>query len=197
MLTIHHLAKSQSERIIWLCEELGIPYEMIRYERDATGMAPPEYRALHAFGTSPVISDGELVLPESGAIVEYICRKHGGGRLMPGPDDAGYADYLHWFHFSNGSMIPAMMLERLAPQLSHQGVVARGARAIEMIEARLGEAPFFAGEAFTAADIMMCLHRFAAMRDLSVLPNIASYIERMKARPACQRSMVKAEPDGW
>jgi glutathione S-transferase len=104
MLTVHHLGKSQSERIVWLCEELGIPYELRRYDRDpVTILAPAEYRALHPIGAAPVITDGDLVLAESAAITEYIIVKHGNGRLALGPSHPGFAAYLYWFHFANGT----------------------------------------------------------------------------------------------
>src|SRR5277367_396239 len=109
MLTIHHLGHSQSERIVWLCEELGVPYALKLYKRDAvTMLSPPELRALHPMGTAPVITEGDLVLGESGAIVEYIIHKHGGGRLALGPDHPDYASYLYWFHFANGNLQPVM-----------------------------------------------------------------------------------------
>src|SRR5260221_7509662 len=104
MLTVHHLGRSQSERIVWLCEELGIDYELKRYERDpVTRLAPPEYKALHPIGTAPVISDGNLVLGESGAIIEYILAKHGGGRLARREGHPEFAKYLYWLHYANGS----------------------------------------------------------------------------------------------
>src|SRR5580700_1333205 len=115
MLTVHHLSVSQSERIVWLCEELGLQYKLARYARDPkTGLAPPQYRALHPFGTAPVITDGALVLGESGAIIDYINGKYGGGRLSLGPQEPAYADYLFWFHFANGSLMPASMIDLLA-----------------------------------------------------------------------------------
>src|SRR3954471_12433887 len=110
MLTIHHLGRSQSERIVWLCEELDVPYELKRYERRADNkLAPPEYKALHPMGIAPVINDGALVLGESGAIVEYIVETYGAqssdqGRLVLKRGDAGFADYLYWFHFANGTL---------------------------------------------------------------------------------------------
>src|SRR5215475_8291580 len=106
MFTIHHLGKSQSERIIWLCEELEIPYKLKRYTRDAvTMLAPADYKALHPMGTAPVITDGDVVLAESGAVMAYIIGKYGQGRLAVGPGEANFADYLFWFHFANGSMM--------------------------------------------------------------------------------------------
>ena len=118
MLTIHHLATSQSERIVWLCEELGVPYELTHHNRDAvTILSPPELKALHPLGAAPVITDGALVLAESGAIMEYIIAKHGGGRLALGPTDPDFANYLYWFHFANSNLQSIMgrnmMLRRL------------------------------------------------------------------------------------
>ena len=107
MLTIHHLGKSQSERVIWLCEELGLSYDTIRYERDpVTMLAPPELKRLHPLGAAPVITEGKLVLAESGAIVEYILAKHGDGRLTLGPSNPEFSQYLYWLHFANGSLQP-------------------------------------------------------------------------------------------
>ncbi len=107
MITVHHLGVSQSERIVWLCEELDIDYELKLYPRDPeTMMAPESYRKLHPMGIAPIISDDELVLAESGAIIEYIITRYGKGRLAVAPDHKDYADYLFWFHFANGTLIP-------------------------------------------------------------------------------------------
>jgi glutathione S-transferase len=204
MLTIHHLGVSQSERIVWLCEELELPHELVRYRREpGTGLAPPEYKALHPFGTAPVITDGDLVLGESGAIVEYICRRHAEGRLILGPGHPDFVGFLYWFHFANGSLIPSTMLDMLAPprvEATSSGGAARSPpsrleRALDTIEDRLGYATFFAGDTFTAADIMMCLNRVLATRDLAPYQNIKSYMRRIAERPAHQRAMAKAEPD--
>src|SRR4029077_4874005 len=105
MLTVHHLGKSQSERIVWLCEELSIPYELKRYTRDAvTMLAPADYKALHPIGAAPVITDGDLVLAESGAVVEYIMAKYGHGRLTLSSDPREFAQYLSWYHFASGTL---------------------------------------------------------------------------------------------
>lgn len=194
MLTVHHLAKSQSERIIWLCEEIGQPYELIRYERTAEGGAPPDYKALSPFGTAPVITDGALTLGESGAIVEYILRKYANGVLLLGPGHPEWTQFLFWFHFANGSYLPALMMDHVAPPGATPNPQSRSERAYRLIETRLGEAPWFAGETFTAADVMMCLPRFAASRDLSAAPNTAAYLARLNERPACRIAMAKAEP---
>ena len=196
MLTVHHLGSSQSERVVWLCEELELPYRMERYERDpVTKMAPPEYKALHPFGTAPVITDGDFTLGESGAIVEYLIRLHSDGSLIPGPGGADYADYLYWFHFANGSMVPSLMMDYVRPAADGEVEgVSRTGRALAMIEQRLGQVPYFAGNEFTAADIMMSLPRFVAARDLSSFPNIQAYASRITDRPAYRRAAAKAEP---
>lgn len=193
MITVHHLANSQSERIVWLCEELGLPYELIRYERTPEGAAPPEYKALSPFETAPVITDGDLVLGESGAIVEYLSRHHAGGALLLGPEHPEWTYFLFWFHFANGSYLPGLMMDHFAPPGTVPNPGSRSERAYRLIEARLGEATWFAGESFTAADVMMCLPRFALSRDLSVAPNTAAYLDRLRERPACRRAMAKAE----
>jgi len=205
MLIVHHLGISQSDRIVWLCEELGIPYELIRYARDpVTRMAPPEYRALHPFGTAPVITDGDVVLGESGAIIEYIIAKYGDGRLKLEVDHPAFADYLFWFHFANGSVMPSSMVDLAARMLGAgpTGPLAalreRSDRAFAMIESRLGEVPYFAGAEFTAADIIMLFPlstmREFAPRDLTPFPHTRAYLARIAARPAYQRAMAKADP---
>jgi len=207
VLTVHHLGKSQSERVVWLCEELGIPYELKRYERDpATILAPPEYKALSPMGTAPVITDGDTVLAESGAITEYIIAKHGAGRLALAPDHPDFADYLHWFHFANGTLQAVlgrnMVLRRLDPPADHPMVVStkgRLERALAVVEARLGEAPYFAGDGFTAADIMS-VFSLTTMRlfmpvDLAPCPAILAYLQRIGARDAYRRALQKGDPD--
>ena len=194
MLTVHHLARSQSERIVWLCEELGLAYELVRHARDPSGAAPPAYKALSPFGTAPVITDGDLVLGESGAIVEYILRRYGGSRLLPGPDQPEWSQFLFWFHFANGSYVPGLMMDHLAPAGAAPNPDRRSERAYRLIEVRLGQATWFAGDIFTSADVMMCLPRFAASRDLAGSPNIAAYLARVHARPAWRAALAKAEP---
>ena len=198
MLTVHHLGMSQSERIVWLCEELGIPYALIRYEREASMAAPPAYKALHPLGTAPIISDGDLVLAETGAIVEYIARRHGAGALILGPDHPDFTDYLFWFHYANGSLIPALMMDMTAKLRGEAPTSSRSDIGYALVDQRLGEAEWFAGSEFTAADIMMsfALTRFRAFlgRDLADLPNLSAYLQRLAARPAYRLAMAKAEP---
>ncbi|WP_395016240.1 glutathione S-transferase family protein [Dongia sp.] len=206
MLTIHHLGRSQSERIVWLCEELGIPYELKRTERRADNrLAPPEYKALHPMGIAPVITDGDLTLGESGAIVEYVVQTYGDGRLVLKHGDPGFADYLYWFHFANGTLQPTlgrmMVLERVDPagtSAPMQAAKERLALVFSTLEQRLGEATWLAGDAFTAADIMSVfslttMRLFRAM-DLSPYANILAYLQRVGARAGYRRAMAKAEP---
>lgn len=206
MLTVHHLGKSQSERVVWLCEELGIPYDLRRYDRDpATNLAPAEYRALHPLGAAPVIADGGLVLAESGAVIEYVIAKHGGGRLALPPDHPDFAAYLYWFHFANGTLQPVMgrksLLRRAGTPEDHPAslfVQERLGRALGSVEARLGEAEHFAGREFTAADIMavftLTTMRHFAPVDLAPYPNIRAYLRRVAARDAYRRAMEKGDP---
>ena len=207
MLTIHHLGKSQSERIVWLCEELGIPYDLKRYDRDTrTMLAPTDYKALHPLGAAPIIVDGDVVLAESAAIVDYIIARHGDGRLAVRPDEAGYADFLYWFHFVNGTLQPAlgrsMLLTRAAVADDNPVVIATTARirlALGSIEQRLGSSAFLAGETLTAADIMMVFTlttmRYFVPFDLTPYPAILAYLRRIGERPAYRAAMEKGDPD--
>ena len=206
MLTVHHLGKSQSERIVWLCEELEIPYELKTYARDAkTMLAPAEYKALHPIGSAPVITDGNLVLAESAAIVDYIIARYGQSRLTLPAGDPGFASFLYWFHFANGTLQPAlgrlMILNRLTLAADNPMLLAmkaRADRAFDLVEARCGEADYLAGGAFTTADIMigftLTTMRYFQSYDLDRLPNIRAYLARIGARPAYQRAMAKGDP---
>ncbi len=206
MLTIHHLGKSQSERIVWLCEELGIPYELKHHVRDkVTMLSPPELRALHPLGAAPFITDGDVVLAESGAIIDYIIAKHGDGQLALGPTDPDFAQYLYWFHFANSNLQPAMgrnmVLRRLDLAADNPTMLAmqgRLDRALQLVDTRLGEADYLAGDALTAADIMIVFTlttmRYFLPLDLSPYPNILSYLQRIGTREAYLRAMQKGDP---
>ncbi len=205
MLTVHHLGISQSERIVWLCEELGLPYELKRYDRRADNrLAPDDYKALHPMGIAPVITDGDLVLGESGAICDYICARYGKGRLVPKPTDPDFAGHLFWFHWSNATFMATLMMQLVlsaggeGENFARPFVEDRARRAWAMIEARLGEAPFFGGANLTTADIMMvyCLTTSRMFRGQSIdpYPCLLAYLARIGQRPAYQRAMAKAEP---
>jgi glutathione S-transferase len=204
MLTIHHLGKSQSERVVWLCEELAIPYALKRYAR-APLLAPLDYKALHPIGTAPVITDGDLVMAESGAIVQYIIARYGGGRLALSADHPDFAQFLFWFHFANGTlqalMGRCMMLGRLKLADDNPVLIAhreRLDRAFDLVEARTREADYFSGAEFTAADIMMGFSlttmRYFLPYDYLRLPGLLAYLKRIGERPGYRRAMEKADP---
>lgn len=204
MLTVHHLGKSQSERIVWLCEELGIAYELKCYPRSPL-LAPSEYKALHPIGAAPVITDGDLVLAESGAIVEYIIARYGNGRLALTSGHPDFAPYLYWLHFANGTlqsgMGRTMILNRLKLAADDPVLVAAKGRldnAFKLVEARTGEAKYLAGDEFTAADIMtvfsLTTMRYFQPYDFAGLPNIRGYLARIGGREAYRRAMAKGDP---
>lgn len=207
MLTVHHLGKSQSERIVWLCEELGIPYELKVYDRHpVTRLAQPDYKALHPIGAAPVITDGDLVLAESAAIVDYIVARYGNGRLVLAADHPDFAQFLYWFHFANGTLQPAtgrnMILGRLNLAADNPMLLAMKARlalALGLVETRLGKADYLAGREFTTADIMnvfsLTTMRLFLPFDLAPYPAILAYLQRIGARDAYQRAMRKGDPD--
>jgi glutathione S-transferase len=203
MLTVHHLGKSQSERIVWLCEELELPYALKLYAR-APVMAPDDYRALHPIGSAPVIQDGDVTLAESGAVVDYILAKYGDGRLSVPKQDPAWPDYLYWFHFANGTLQPAfmrlMISGRFDPPEDHPALKlgqGRMQRILGHMETRLAQVPYLAGE-FSAADIMtvfsLTTMRYFHPYDLSAYPCIQQYLVRIGARPAYQRAMLKGDP---
>lgn len=205
MITIHHLGVSQSDRIVWLMEELGLPYEIKWYNRTENGLAPKEFLALHPAATAPVITDGDKVLTESAAIVEYLCHRYAGGKMTIAPNQPDYADYLYWMHFNNN--ITGLFFGRMGLRAGAHGEEAD--RIMRLIERRekgyygymdqqLAKTPFLAGSELTCADIM-------AMFPLTALPlfggptvdyppNIKAYIERVSARPAYIKAMEIAGP---
>ena len=207
MLTVHHLGKSQSERIVWLCEELGLSYTLKVYDRDpVTRLAPPEYKALHPMGTAPVITDGDLVLGESGAIVDYIVTRYGKGRLVLAPDHPDFPHFVYWFHFANGTLQPAtgrnMILGRLDLPKDNPVLRAMTGRldlALGQVQARLANADYFAGSELTTADIMI-VFTLTTMRlflpfGLAPYPAILAYLQRIGRREAYRRAMHKGDPD--
>lgn len=202
MVTVYHLNESRSTRVLWLLEELDVPYQVVRFQRDATRRAPPELAQVHPLGKAPVIQDGDLVLAESGAIAEYLVERHGGGRLAPRPDTAAWALYLHWLHFAEGSaMLPLLLELFLGIGLIPGGkegalagfVAAELAKQLDYVERELGEKEHLLG-AFTAADVMMGFPLELAERQghLAGRPRLVAYVERLRARPAYQRAQAAA-----
>jgi glutathione S-transferase len=207
MITIHHLGVSQSDRIVWLMEELDLPYELKWYDRGEDFLAPPEYRALHPVGTAPVITDGDLVLAESTAIVEYISQRHGGGRLSVPPESPDYPHYLFWMQFNNA--LQSVLFIKVAVQSTGADLDAdnlimtttlrREEGIYRALEKRLGESEYLGGPTFSCADIMSMfnltsLGMLGAREIDDSLPNTRAYVERVAARPAYQKAMAIAGP---
>ena len=199
MLIIHHLGVSQSERVVWLMEELGLPYEIIWYKRGADGFAPASYLALHPAATAPVIQDGDRTLCESAAILEYVCHKYAGGRLTVSPDQPNFYDYVYWMHFNNN--ILGLLFTRLALRGQTEGRMAgfvqrREGGYARMLEQTLAASAYLAGPEFTCADIMVMYGltspRIFGGRD--DLQNVRSYVERVSKRPAYIKAMQLAGP---
>jgi len=207
MIIIHHLGVSQSDRIVWLMEELNLPYQLKWYDRGPDFLAPAEYRALHPAGTAPIITDGDLVMAESTAIVEYISQRHGGGRLSVKPDDAHYPHYLFWMQFNNNlqsalfiklafqtmGAAPGADNPMMAPTQRREDGIYRA------LEQRLGESQYLGGPQFSCADIMSMfnltsLAMLGARAIDDKLPNTSAYVERVAARPAYQKAMAIAGP---
>jgi len=205
VITIYHLSSSRSERIVWLMEELGLDYKLEVFQREANGAAPRPMKAIHALGKAPMIRDGATVLAESGAIVDYIVHRHAGGRLAVQPTAPGYARYIYWLHFAEGSlmslMLIALVLSRV-PEASESPVRARVLERMKQmlafVDAELASVSYFAGAEFTAADVMMTFP-FTTMRhflsyDLAPYANILAYLKRIEARPAYAKAMAVAGP---
>jgi glutathione S-transferase len=199
MLTLHHLNDSRSQRILWLLEELGTPYEMKRYQRDAqTRLAPPELKAIHPLGKSPVITDGDIRIAESGTIVDYIIRRYGKGAMMPAAGSADYEAYNEWLHYSEGSAMLPLMLNLYVGRLKEAGALhprieSEMANHLGYVDGALKGREFFVGNSLTGADIQMSfVGEMAKVFDkLGPYPNLSAWLSRMHARPAFQRSVEK------
>ena len=204
MLTLHHLNHSRSQRILWVLEELGTSYEMKRYQRNAeTRLAPPELAKIHPLGKSPVITDGDTTIAESGAIVDYIIRRYGQGKdkpaMMPAPGSADYEVYNEWLHYSEGSAMLPLMLNLYVSRLKEAGaplhprIDSELANHLGYVDGALKGKKFFVGTSLTGADIQMSfVGEMATVFDkLAPYPNLAAWLTRMHARPAFQRSIEK------
>ena len=218
MIIVHHLNNSRSQRVLWLLEELGLEYEVKRYERDAkTMLAPPSLRAIHPLGKSPVITDGDLTLAESGAIVEYLVERYGAGRLAPPAGTPERVRYTDWLHYAEGSAMPPLLLKLIFTQIPKAPMpalvrpfvrrIADGVRTtfvepqiklhLDYIEGELSKSTWFAGDEFTAADIQMSFPvEGAASRgglDAS-RPKLWAFLQRIHARPAYTRALERGGP---
>jgi glutathione S-transferase len=200
MLALHHLNDSRSQRILWLLEELGTPYEMMRYQRnEQTRLAPPELEKIHPLGKSPVIVDGDIRIAESGAIVDYVIRRYGKGTMMPAPGSADYEAYNEWLHYSEGSAMLPLMLNLYVSRLKEAGsplhprIDSEIKNHLGYTERALQGREFFVGNALTGADIQMSfVAEMAKVFDrLAPYPNLGAWLSRMHARPAFKRSVEK------
>ncbi|HEY0112917.1 MAG TPA: glutathione S-transferase [Allosphingosinicella sp.] len=203
MILVHHLENSRSQRVLWLLEELGLPYEVRRHTRDRkTMLAPPELRQVHPLGKSPLIEDDGLVVAETGAIVEYLVEK-AGGRLGPPPQREAVLRYRHFLHYAEGSMMPPLLALLVVNRL---GILGRPARApvqkmldvhLDWLETELATRDWFAGDRFTAADVMMSFP-LEACRSRAGLddrrPNLIDWLERIHARPAYGAALSRGGP---
>ena len=215
MITVHHLNNSRSQRILWLLEELGLEYEIKKYQRDPkTMLAPPELKAVHPLGKSPVISDGDTVVAESGAIIEYLVERYGNGRLVPAPGTPEKLKYTYFLHFAEGSAMSPLLMKLVFDRVENGPMpffVKPVARAIarkvkggfvnpniqaqlDYLEAELAQRPWFAGQEFSAADIQMSfpLEAATARGGLGAqYPKLLGFVQRIHARPAYQRALAR------
>ncbi len=216
MLTVHHLNNSRSQRVLWLLEELGTPYEIIRYNRQPNMLAPPELRAIHPLGKSPVITDNGNTIAESGAIVEYLVKTYGNGRLILADNTPERLRFTYWLHYAEGSAMPPLllkliflMLPKRAPLLMRPVVNAIAAKALNTLvdpqlkqhmafwEGELSKSEWFAGNEFTAADIQMSFPLEAASARAGLEqghPKAMAWLAKIHARPAYQRALEKGGP---
>ncbi|MBL8276359.1 MAG: glutathione S-transferase [Pelomonas sp.] len=217
MITVHHLNNSRSQRVLWLLEELGLPYEIKHYQRDAkTSLAPPELRAVHPLGKSPVITDGGLTVAESGAIIEYLVDKYGQGRLKP-TGEQDLLNYRYYLHFAEGSAMPPLLMKLVFNKIKRSPMpffvkpIARGIAdkvlgsfvqpnidaQLRFLESELVARPWFAGAEFSAADVQMSFPLEAAAARggaMDAYPKIKAFLARIHARPAYQEALERGGP---
>jgi glutathione S-transferase len=203
MIIVHHLNDSRSQRILWLLEELKLPYEIQRYQRDArTRLAPPELKAIHPLGKSPVIADDGRVIIESGAIIDYIIRHHGGGQLQPDPTSPAYDDYVQWLHFAEGSAMLPLLLKLYVSTLGAAGaplsprIESEIASHFKYIDEMLAGRDYLLGGELSGADIQLSfVGEIAATRtNRAAYPNVEAWVRRFQARPAYQAAVIRGGP---
>lgn len=218
MITVHHLNHSRSHRVLWMLEELELLYELKRYGRDPkTMLAPPELKAVHPLGKSPVITDGDLTLAESAAILEYLLERYANGRLMPAQGSADYRRFRYWMHYAEGSAMPPLLLKLVFDRVASGPMpffikpvaraIADGAHKafigpqlkthLDYMEAELEKSPWFAGDGFSAADIQMSFPLEAARSRAGLdqsRPRLLAFLERIQQRPAYQRAVERGGP---
>ncbi|MEO8713712.1 MAG: glutathione S-transferase [Acetobacteraceae bacterium] len=200
MIVVHHLNDSRSQRILWLLEELRLPYEIKFYQRDPkTRLAPPELRAVTPLGKSPVITDGQKLVIESGAIIDYVIRRHGGGRLQPDPASDAYDEYMQWLHYTEGSAMLPLMLHLYVSRLGEAGaplvprIESELANHLGYVDAALRDREFLVGDALTGADVQMSfVGEFAEVfGKRAAYPAMDAWVKRLHARPAYRAAVER------
>ena len=218
MITVHHLNNSRSQRVLWLLEELGVAYDIKHYERDAkTMLAPESLRQVHALGKSPVVTEGDVTVAESGAIIEYLVERHGQGRLVPTAGSPERLRYTYWLHFAEGSAMSPLLMKLVFDKVSTSPMpffakpIARAIsakvlssfvtpnieRQLDFMEAELGRSEWFAGKAFSAADIQMSFPLEAAAQRAGLdarRPKLMAFLKRIHARPAYKKALERGGP---
>jgi glutathione S-transferase len=218
MITVHHLNNSRSQRVLWLLEELGLPYEIRHYQRDAkTMLAPPELLQVHPLGKSPVITDDGVTVAESGAIIEYLVERHGNGRLVPPAGSPEKLRWRYWLHFAEGSAMPPLLMKLVFTTIERTKMpffikpIAKGIsqkvqgtlvepnlkRQLDFMEAELTKSEWFAGKDFSAADIQMSFPLEAAAQRAGLdasRPKLMAFLKRIHARPAYQKALERGGP---
>ncbi len=214
MITVHHLNNSRSQRVLWLLEELAVPYELVKYERGSDGLAPASLAKIHPLGKSPVITDGDRTIAESGAILEYLV-EHNGGKFAPARGTVEHDRYLYFMHYAEGSLMPFLLLKlifgrmrsakmpffvkpiakKIAGTVEAQFIHPNLDRHIKFIGDHLAAHPWFAGSELTAADIQMSFPMEAAAARMPGVPaSIVKFVETVHARPAYQRALERGGP---
>ena len=213
MIIVHHLNNSRSQRILWMLEELGVPYEVKRYEREPSMQAPASLRAVHPLGKAPVITDGDRTLAESGAILEYLVDTYGNGRFRPATGTPDKINYTYFLHYAEGSLMPLLLMKLIFSRIPSRlpffmkpvgRAIAKGANTTLLdpqigshfmfLESELGKREWFAGADFTAADIQMSFPLEAAAARAPMvrqMPKLSAFLDRIHARPAYQRALEK------
>ena len=201
MIIVHHLNESRSQRVLWLLEELGLHYEIRHYTRDAkTRLAPPELQAVHPLGKSPVVEDGELMLIESGAIVDALIRRHGGGHLRPAADTADFENYQQWLHYAEGSAMLPLMLKLYVSRLGEAGAPLKPRIDSELVnhlgyvDRSLQGRDWLVGNSFSGADVQMSFVGEAARGLRASYPAMDAWVRRFQQRPAYRRALERGGP---
>jgi glutathione S-transferase len=216
MIVVHHLNNSRSQRILWMLEELGVPYEVKRYQREPSMQAPASLRAVHPLGKSPVITDGDRTLAESGAILEYLVDTYGNGRFRPATGTPEKINYTYFLHYAEGSLMPLLLMKLIFSRIPSRlpffmrpvgRAIAKGANTTLLdpqigshfmfLEGELGKREWFAGADFTAADIQMSFPLEAAAARAPIvrqMPKLSAFLDRIQAQPAYKRALEKGGP---